>query len=291
MPESIHSHTAVGPASVASATAQAAGDAPRTEALPDQLATLADQVLRIRRPPVETPPAGSEVIELVVPTTPGWPDGAQVSVRVTRRGRGPAALVVHGLQGRPSDLGAITEDLLAAGYTVWAPDLPAHGGSSGERLSIPLVSAVLRAVGAVAGPFDLALAHSIGGACLVQALEDGLIARRIVLLAVPTHFGSFVRATAKRAGLDRAGQDALVAHVGRLIADDPDRMDMARQARERREPVLFVHSDDDPVVPFQGAQRVATVWPGARWAPVTGLSHTRPLLDDPGVRALVRDFV
>ena len=140
-------------------------------------AGFADKLLRIKRPPMDQQFQEflkAESMTLQVEAPGDWPDGRQIDIRVHRWGSGRNALLVHGWQGRRSDLMGIGQKLAEAGYTIWFPDLPGHGDSAGERLSIPLAAAVLQAVERLAGPFALAVGHSIGGACVVHALEQGL---------------------------------------------------------------------------------------------------------------------
>jgi pimeloyl-ACP methyl ester carboxylesterase len=249
-----------------------------------------DVLLRIKRPPEEAPAADVELIPLYVDTPGAWPDGAQLMVHVRKRGRGPNALLVHGWQGRTSDMEKISDALVTSGFTVWAPHLPGHGTSGGERLSIPLAARVLRAVEGVAGPFALAVGHSIGGACIVQALEEGLQVDRVALLATPTHYGGFVRAMARQARLEGDAITHLLNRLKEVIGVHPDRIDMRRQAASMRQPALFIHASDDKVVPYEGAQAVAAIWPDAQWLLFEGLGHYKTLLDDPRVVQRVLEF-
>ena len=249
-----------------------------------------DALLRIKRPPEDARTVDAEVISLLVDTPGAWPDGAQVMVHVRKRGRGPHALLVHGWQGRTSDMETIGDALVASGFTVWAPHLPGHGTSGGERLSIPLAARVLRAVEGVAGPLALAVGHSIGGACIVQALDEGLQVGRVALLATPTHYGGYVRAMARQAKLEGATVTHLLNRLQEVIGVHPDRIDMCRQAASMRQPALFIHGSDDKVVPHEGAQAAAASWPGAQWLLLEGLGHYKTLLEDPRVVRRVLEF-
>jgi pimeloyl-ACP methyl ester carboxylesterase len=249
-----------------------------------------DALLRIKRPPEDARTVDAEVVPLLVDTPGAWPDGAQVMVHVRKRGLGPHALLVHGWQGRTSDMEKIGDALVASGFTVWAPHLPGHGTSGGERLSIPLAARVLRAVEGVTGPLALAVGHSIGGACIVQALEEGLQADRVVLLATPTHYGGYVRAMARQARLEGDTVAHLLNRLQEVIGVHPDRIDMRRQATSMRQPALFIHASDDKVVSHEGAQAAAASWPGAQWLLLEGLGHYKMLLEDPRVVRRVLEF-
>ncbi|MBC7976874.1 MAG: alpha/beta fold hydrolase, partial [Myxococcales bacterium] len=76
----------------------------------------------------------------------GWPFWVDVSLRsptwhgerrkvcAWRWGHGPTVLLVHGWEGRGSQLGAFVEPLVRAGLSVVAFDAPGHGDSPGHRL-------------------------------------------------------------------------------------------------------------------------------------------------------------
>ncbi|TIN31453.1 MAG: alpha/beta hydrolase [Mesorhizobium sp.] len=259
----------------------------------NRVAGFADKLLRVKRPPIDQQfqeLSNTESLTLQVEAPGDWPDGRQIEVRVHRWGFGRNALLVHGWQGRRSDLMDIGQKLVEAGYAVWLPDLPGHGDSAGERLSIPLAAAVLQAVERLAGPFAVVVGHSIGGACVVQALEQGLSTERIVLLATPTHYGHWARFMARKAGFE-GDEDAILLRLERLIGLHPDRIDMRRQAAKMSQPALFIHSSDDPVVPYKGAETVASIWPGAEWLLVDGLGHQGEFLNDKVVLERVSAFV
>ena len=253
------------------------------------IARVADRFLSPRRAPAKPWPAAGAPATLAVPAPAGWPDGAEVALVCHRLGEGPPVLLVHGWQSQAADLLGAARALAAAGLSVWAPDLPAHGHSGGQRLSIPLAAQALHAVQRLAGPFAAVVGHSYGAAALVHALAGGLAAARAALLAPPTHYGIHARHAAQAAGLDAAATERLLQRLQALTGEAPDAIDMRRQAAALRLPALLLHADDDPVVPAHATRRVAEAWPGARWRPLQGLGHFR-LLDDPGVLAEVAQF-
>lgn len=216
-------------------------------------------------------------------------DGPALAVRVHVCGSGPAALLVHGWRSQAADLPSLSWVLVAAGYQVWMPDLPGHGHSDGEHLSIPLAAKVLQAVQAQSGPFALAVGHSYGGASLVHAIFEGLQVQGVALLAAPAHYGRFARQAALQAGMPQTMLEPWLAKLGLAIGCHPDEIDMKRQAGTLQLPALLVHSRDDAVAPFTDMAEVATAWRDAKWLPLEGLGHFR-VLTDPGVLAELRSF-
>ena len=243
----------------------------------DAIENAALQVLRVRRGEARALPPGTQTHHLIVRTTPGWPDGHEVTVAIHRRGQGPSVLLVHGKQSQAADFEALADALVAQGFTVWAPDMPGHGHSPGEYLSLPLAARILREVTVLSGPLTLAVGHSFGAACVVQAMYQGLQPQRAALIASPTHYGAYARFTAQRCGLGDADIPAFVNRLHEIIGDDPDAMDMRRQVGRINTPTLVLHSDDDQVVPSAAMEGVAARWPTAHWQALSGLGHFKIL--------------
>ena len=253
------------------------------------LSAIARRVLAVQRAPAKPLPSGTTSLDLTVAAGPNWPDGTTVRAKLHRRGDGPPALLVHGWQSQAAELGTMAEALMAAGFSVWMPDLPAHGHAQGHHLSIPLAAATLTAAQAHTGPLALAVAHSYGAASLVQALHQGLDVARVALLAAPTHYGTFARRAALQGGVPAQLIDPLMRQLEGLIGVHPDAIDMVSQARSLTHPALLLHSADDPIVPQAGLAQVAQVWPGAQWCPLDGLGHFK-VLSDASVLARVQAF-
>lgn len=67
---------------------------------------------------------------------------------VLRWGEGPAVLLLHGWAGRPTQFAHLIEQLVGAGYSVYALDAPAHGRSPGREANVVLFAhALLEAAG------------------------------------------------------------------------------------------------------------------------------------------------
>ena len=93
------------------------------------------------------------------------------------------ALLLHGLSSEPSGWWRVREHLEADGWQVTAPDLLGHGGSAGSSryALVDYVTAVLDRSGA--GPWDLVIGHSLGGAVAVSAASrNSGWASRVVLV-------------------------------------------------------------------------------------------------------------
>lgn len=205
-------------------------------------------------------------------------------------GEGPTVLLLHGWEGRASDLAAFAPPLLQAGYRVLALNLPAHGESQGEHTSIPASArALLAAQHDWGGTLHAVVAHSVGTAVVVEAMAQGLQVGRVALVSPPARYVDYAHGFARQAGLSPEQTEALMQALLRLGVDTAS-IHTPRRARTLTTPALLVHSADDRVVPIGNAEAIAQAWAGSRLMRVDGLGHRR-LLQAPEVVSEVTAFV
>lgn len=214
--------------------------------------------------------------------SPRW-HGAHTRVAAWRWGHGPTVLLVHGWEGRGSQLGAFIEPLVAAGLSVVAFDAPGHGDSPGHRLYLSDHADVVADVAAAIGPVHGLVAHSFGAAAVLLAhARHGLdIARNVMVspnVLVEESVARFARAVALDDDERRAFEQQLAAHSG--VALESLRLD--RLAGARTAGLLVVHDRDDREVPYGHGTQLAATWPNAQLHTTDGLGHRR-ILREPDV--------
>lgn len=226
----------------------------------------------------------------VVLRSPRW-NGAHTRVAAWRWGFGPTVLLVHGWEGRGSQLGAFVEPLVAAGMSVVAFDAPGHGDSPGNRLYLTdLADAIADAADAV-GPLHATIAHSFGAAGVLLAhARHGIDAPRNVMIApnvvVADSFDEFSRLLALDPEERLAFEGSVVASAGLPL----HALDLDHLARGRDGALLVIHDRSDREVPALQGEQLAATWPAARLVHTEGLGH-RKVLRDAGVIAETVDFV
>jgi pimeloyl-ACP methyl ester carboxylesterase len=227
---------------------------------------------------------------------PGWErriaaDGRRIRVgpRLAARtwGSGPPVLLLHGWEGRGTQMGRFVGPFVSAGYRVIAVDLPAHGESPGVRTDLIECTEAVRKVGRDLGPLAAIVAHSFGGAITTLAIERGLDAGRAVLIASPSSIDDVIRRFGELVGLPRPGmkafRDALQRQTGVTLAD----VEIYERVSRLNVPALIVHDRRDTEVPFHDAERLAARWPGAALLATDGLGHRRILKDEDVIRQCV----
>lgn len=182
-------------------------------------------------------------------------------------------LLVHGWEGRGSQLGRFVDPLVAQGLRVVAFDAPGHGDARRDRASVIDHARAVAAVAKQLGPIHAVVAHSVGGAASLLATRFGLEAQRFVLIAPPRSPSKFVAGFSQFLGLDPNVRDAMVARVesryGVRIAD----LDVEPDAKNLLSPLLVIHDRDDNVVDIETGRALANVAPLGMMLETTGLGH------------------
>jgi pimeloyl-ACP methyl ester carboxylesterase len=214
-------------------------------------------------------------------------------IRVWAWGSGPTVLLVHGWEGRGSQLGAFVRPLVAAGFRVVCFDAPGHGEARRTRISIPEISDVIRLVARKVGGAYAIIAHSMGGAAAaVAATYAGRVgeqlASRYVLVAPPSRLETYTRKFASALAISPSTLSRMQANMEQRLRFSFGDMDGPGIAASRTEPALFVHDEEDKEIAHAHGQAFAEAWPGARLVTTRGLGHRRILRSPEVIEETVR---
>jgi len=205
-------------------------------------------------------------------------------------GAGEPVLLLHGWGGHAGQLAPYVAPLVERGYRPIALDLPAHGEAFGAQTSIRHLAAALLQVAARFGPFAGLVAHSFGGAAATLALDAGLVARRLVFVAPPSRFETFVSRFVAGLGLSVELAWRFQRRAEAWVGLRFEEIEARRLARHQDAPLLVLHDRLDEEVLFEEGRELARCWPGARLVATEGLGHYR-ILRDPEVVAAAVGFV
>jgi pimeloyl-ACP methyl ester carboxylesterase len=243
--------------------------------LPPLATELAERLLltpmRHRTPARERP-----LLETARVRTLKWgPNGE--TLRGNAWGAGPTVLLVHGWAGRATQLGAFIAPIVAAGYSVLAFDMPAHGRSDGEQASLFDFRDALLAIGRAHGPLAGVIAHSMGAAASSLAIAGGLKADRFVAIASPASLRDQTQRFARTLGLSERTFARVAARLERRLHATLDSVELEHLAPHLTLPTLVIHDVDDAEVLVEDGARIAASLPQARLLRTSGLGHHRIL--------------
>jgi pimeloyl-ACP methyl ester carboxylesterase len=204
----------------------------------------------------------------------------------------PTAILVHGWEGRGSQLGAFVEPLLARGIRVVAFDAPGHGDAPLRHASVVDHARALVAVAEdVASRGVLAVVgHSVGGAAALLATRFGLRPGRLALVAPPMSPARFAAGFSRMMGLDERVHAAMIHRLEERYGIAIPDLDVRRDAARFASPVLVVHDEDDRIVPPSDGAAIAGAAAHGELVATRGLGHGR-ILEAPLVVERVVGFV
>ncbi len=205
-----------------------------------------------------------------------------------RWGSGPSSiLLVHGWEGRGSQLGAFVEPLLSLGLSVITFDAPGHGDAPSRNASVVEHGRAVAAAGAHVGRLHGVIGHSVGGAAALYATRLGLRVDRLALVAPPATHARFGAGFTRLFGLRDDVHRAMLARLERRYGVRIEDLDVRSDAASLTTPLLVVHDVDDRVVPFEDGAAIAQLAAAGRLVQTRGLGHHRVLRAPQVVDAVV----
>ena len=205
-----------------------------------------------------------------------------------RWGQGPAVLLLHGWEGRPTQFAELIRALVQAGYGVVALDGPAHGRSPGHEANVVLFARALLEASSELPPLKAVIGHSLGGAGALLATQLGLRTEALVTIAAPARILGALRRFAHFVGLPRQARARFVRMVEMSAGMPAAKLDVEHYRLEI--PGLVVHAKDDPMVPFSEAQSIQAAWGESRLLGLETGGHSR-LLADPQLTEAVLEIL
>lgn len=192
-------------------------------------------------------------------------------------GDGPTVLLVHGWNGRATQLGGFVEPLVGRGFRVVAFDAFGHGDSPGSSMSLPEMASSIRRVADEVGDVYGVIAHSMGGAATTIALRDGLQVERAIFISPPADPREFLEIFSEALAITDQVRAQLKERVERRVGVSMESMRASVIAPSMQIPLLVIHDRNDKEVPVRAGQSIAEAWPGADLIITEGLGHQRIL--------------
>lgn len=200
------------------------------------------------------------------------------------------ALILHGFESSVVNFERYVQPLMAKGYEVLAFDAPAHGLSTGKKITVVTYKNMVHYIWDHFGPVDAFITHSFGGLTLSLALEEipHSAGTRIVLIAPAAETKRAIDNffTLLRLGpAVRREFDKLIKEMG---GRPPEWYSVARAAPQLRGEVLFLQDKDDQVTPLSDVEPIMRKnYPNFRFVISEGLGHRKIYRDDQSFNAIM----
>lgn len=193
------------------------------------------------------------------------------------------ALVVHGFESSSKNFEKYIDGLVKKGYEVLAFDAPAHGDSSGKRITLPLYVATIAKIHELYGPIDAYIGHSFGGLVLSHFLEkhDHSKNIKVVFIAPATETVTSMRLFFNFLRLDEGVRKEFEQLILERFGHASDYYSMRRTMKHVKARVLWFHDENDELTPLADALKVRDDGhDNIRFSISKGLGHRRIYRDN-----------
>ncbi len=207
----------------------------------------------------------------------------------------PLVMLIHGWNGRGTQLSPFAKNLIANNFRVVALDGPGHGespaGPDGMTNPVHYSQFIIDAQRELdASGAHCVIAHSFGGGCSALAARRGLKTKSLVLVASPAFNERVVDFFANGIGIDEKTKVLFIKRIISLTKMHPKEINIGLIGRELNLPLLIVHDRNDSAVDYQSATSIKDLWPGSKLLTTEGLGHRR-IMKDQKVLKEVSDFI
>jgi pimeloyl-ACP methyl ester carboxylesterase len=199
-------------------------------------------------------------------------------------------LINHGFESSAVNFLAYVNPLIEKGYEVLMFDAPAHGRSSGKRITAIIYKELIKYVHDLYGPVQSYMGHSLGGFAVCLALAElshdenckvVLIAPAIQTTTAIDNFFSFIK-------LDNKVRSAFEGIIETRSGHPVSWFSINRTMKTIRARVLWLHDEGDQVTPLRDAKKVeAENYPNIQFVITRGLGHSRIYRDTDVVNKVV----
>ena len=205
--------------------------------------------------------------------------------------RCPLILLLHGWNGRGTQLTGMIERLCENGYGVVSFDGKGHGLSDGNHTNLMELVAIVQMLQKEYGGFYAMIGHSFGVMVAVNSIYRGVVCKKIIGISPPTDFNDLLYVFSNYLGLNKKARQALVDYVlKKLNIESFESISITGIAPKLSMSCLLIHDENDERVPLPQAQRAVEVWSGAKLHITQGLGHVR-ILHKPAVLNLCLEFL
>jgi pimeloyl-ACP methyl ester carboxylesterase len=202
-------------------------------------------------------------------------------------------LILHGFESSVVNFFSYIHPLVKKGYEVLAFDAPAHGRSSGKRITAIIYRDLIKYVHEHYGPVQSYMGHSFGGFALSLALAEITHdeSYRLVFIAPSSETSTAITNFLRVIGLDDKVRKEFENIITRVSGHPVSWFSVSRTLKNIQAKILWMHDEDDQVTPLKDALKVKEQkYPNIQFVITKGLGHSR-IYRDPEVGRTIVDFL
>ena len=203
-------------------------------------------------------------------------------------GSGPLVFMLHGWEGRGTQMGGIIAALVDEGFRVVAWDGPGHGDSPGFTADPLMFANTLMGAEQQLGSPHAVISHSMGAISTNIALRRGFLTNCLVFMGPGGAPERGVQIIQHLFGIRTATEHAIRNRIASNAGFSWEELDCALAPEQSSVPLLIIHDADDVDAPLDVGDRIAAAWgPSASRHQTTGLGHRKILWDPQCIKQAV----
>lgn len=222
----------------------------------------------------ESNPVPEGMVVKAVPT-------AQGKMMTYQLGSGPTWVLTHGWSGSSNQFFPLMEFIAEAGFTAFAYDHPGHGKSEGTEGSIPAFLNALDGILDQQDRIEGVIAHSMGGATLLESEHQALRDKPVILVAPVLKYWENLFGTVEASGYSMKLFNEVIASVGEEFKVRVEDINPFQKLSKRTSPVYIVHDKGDRFASFSVSREASEKFPHVTLVETEGLGHGRVLKSSP----------
>jgi pimeloyl-ACP methyl ester carboxylesterase len=198
-------------------------------------------------------------------------------------------LILHGFESSAVNFAAYVGPLIKKGYEVLAFDAPAHGYSSGKRITAIIYRDLIKYIQEHYGPVQSYMGHSLGGFVLSLALAEMPHDKdyRGVFIAPSAETSSAITSFFQFMKLNGKVRKEFENLIQNISGHPVSWFSISRALKNIQAKILWVHDEDDLVTPFNDALKVkAENYSNVQFVFTRGLGHSRIYRDAEVIRTV-----
>jgi pimeloyl-ACP methyl ester carboxylesterase len=220
-------------------------------------------------------------------------DGYEIFGYRWNKGGHKKALILHGFESSIVNFDKYAEGLIKKGYEVLGFDAPAHGRSSGKRVTALVYRDLIKYIHREYGPVQSYMGHSLGGFALCLALAEIPHDQsfRAVLVAPSTETSTAITNFFELLRLDDHVRNEFEKHIVLVSGRPISWFSINRTLEDIHAEILWIHDEEDTVTPLKDALKVKSGnHSNVHFVITKGLGHSRIYRDAEVGRTIV-DFM
>lgn len=208
----------------------------------------------------------------------------------TNKNATKTALLIHGWNGRGTQLITIATMLMRQGYNIVSFDAPGHGKAPKTKTNLHEFIQSTFEVEKQFGPFDLVVGHSLGGLTTLNALRDGLKTKKAVLISSGDIIEDVITEFINQIQLQPSIGDGIKQRFEKQFNKKMEAYDGSKAAETIDTSLLIIHDDEDVDVDVKAAYNIKKHSKNAQIMITNGLGHKK-ILGDKKVIEKIKCFI